>query len=45
MQLVEERAPHGFTQLYDVISQAELEEIAGRYKQLAGFSREELNAK
>ncbi len=45
MQLVEERAPDGFTNLHDVISQAELEEIAGRYKQIAGFSREGLNAK
>jgi 2-polyprenyl-6-methoxyphenol hydroxylase-like FAD-dependent oxidoreductase len=45
MQLVEERAPNGFTRLHEVISQAELEEIAGRYKQIAGFSREELNAK
>lgn len=45
MQLVEERAPNGFTQLHEVISQAELEEIAGRYKQIAGFSREELNSK
>ncbi len=45
MQLVEERAPNGFTNLHDVITQAELEEIASRYKQIAGFSREELNAK
>ncbi|NOT62455.1 MAG: flavin-dependent oxidoreductase [Acidobacteria bacterium] len=45
MQLVEERAPNGFTNLHDVISPAELEEIAGRYKQIAGFSREALNAK
>jgi len=45
MQLVEDRAPNGFTNLHDVISQVELEEIANRYKQIAGFSREELNAK
>jgi 5-methylphenazine-1-carboxylate 1-monooxygenase len=45
MQLVEDRAPQGFTNLHDVITQSELEEIAGRYKQIAGFSREELNAK
>lgn len=44
MQLVEERAPNGFTELHDVISPAELEEIAARYKQIAGFSKEELNA-
>ncbi|HEX4946149.1 MAG TPA: flavin-dependent oxidoreductase [Blastocatellia bacterium] len=44
MQLVEDRAPNGFTNLHAVISQMELEEIAGRYKQIAGFSRESLNA-
>jgi 5-methylphenazine-1-carboxylate 1-monooxygenase len=45
MQIVEERAPHGFARLEDVISRAELEAIAGRYKRLAGFDREELNRK
>lgn len=45
MQLVEERAPDGFTNLHDVISQAELEEIASRYKRLAGFDKESLNAR
>ena len=45
MQLVEERAPAGFTHLHEVISQEELEEIAARYKQIAGFSREELNTR
>ena len=40
-----QRAPNGFTQLHEVISRAELEEIAGGYKQIAGFNREELNAK
>jgi 2-polyprenyl-6-methoxyphenol hydroxylase-like FAD-dependent oxidoreductase len=37
MQLVEERAPDGFSNLHDVISQRELEEIASRYKIVAGF--------
>jgi 5-methylphenazine-1-carboxylate 1-monooxygenase len=45
MQIVEERAPGGFARLEDAISQAELEEVAGRYKRLAGFDREELNRK
>jgi 5-methylphenazine-1-carboxylate 1-monooxygenase len=42
MQIVEERAPDGFDDLNDVISQRELEDIAQRYKQLAGFDRERL---
>ena len=45
MQRVEERAPDGFERLEEVISQPELEEIAARYKQLAGFERDALNAK
>ncbi len=45
MQLVEERAPDGFERLDEVISQDELEEVANRYKQLAGFDKESLNAK
>jgi len=45
MQIVEERAPDGFTRLDDVISQDELEEIARRYKQVAGFDRDRLMAK
>lgn len=44
MQLVEERAPNGFGRLEDVISMAELEEIATRYKAVAGFDRDRLNA-
>lgn len=43
MQIVEERAPRGFENLHDVISQQELEEIASRYKKIAGFDKEELN--
>jgi 2-polyprenyl-6-methoxyphenol hydroxylase-like FAD-dependent oxidoreductase len=44
MTLVESRAPEGFTRLDDVISLEELSAIAGKYKQLAGFSIAELNA-
>lgn len=43
LQLVEERAPGGFVDLHDVISQEELEEIAGSYKRTAGFDPETLN--
>ncbi len=45
MQMVEDRAPNGFEKLHDVISQAELEEVASRYKAIAGFDRDRLNAK
>jgi 2-polyprenyl-6-methoxyphenol hydroxylase-like FAD-dependent oxidoreductase len=44
LQLAEERAPHGFERLEDVIPHQELEEIAQRYKVLAGFDRERLEA-
>lgn len=43
MQIVEERAPQGFTDRDAVISRAELEAIAAEYKQIAGFDREALN--
>jgi hypothetical protein len=43
MQLVEERAPNGFDRLTDAISDAELEEIASHFKQIAGFDRDWLN--
>jgi 2-polyprenyl-6-methoxyphenol hydroxylase-like FAD-dependent oxidoreductase len=45
MQLVEDRAPDGFARLSDVIASEELCAIAERYKQLAGFSVAELNAR
>jgi 2-polyprenyl-6-methoxyphenol hydroxylase-like FAD-dependent oxidoreductase len=45
MQIVEERAPGGFEYLHDVISQEELESIAAKYKQIAGFDKEALNKK
>ena len=44
MQMVEDRAPDGFTNLGDVISREELEEVANRYKAVAGFDRDRLNA-
>ncbi len=44
MQLAEERAPNGFAAIEAVISRAELEEIAARYKLLAGFSPQQVNA-
>ena len=45
MQIVEERAPEGFNQLHDVISQKELEDIANKYKHIAGFDRTILNSR
>ena len=45
MELVEERAPEGFTNLNDVISQEELETISRGYKQTAGFDPAVLNAR
>jgi 2-polyprenyl-6-methoxyphenol hydroxylase-like FAD-dependent oxidoreductase len=43
MQLAEERAPGGFAHVHDVIPRVELEAIAARYKQAAGFSLEQVN--
>jgi 2-polyprenyl-6-methoxyphenol hydroxylase-like FAD-dependent oxidoreductase len=37
MQMAEERAPQGFARIEDVIARADLEAIAARYKQVAGF--------
>ena len=45
MQVAEERAPGGFTDIDAVIPRHELEEIAHRYKAIAGFDRDRLNAK
>lgn len=45
MEIVEERAPEGFTNLADIISNAELEEISHAYKLTAGFDAETLNAR
>jgi 2-polyprenyl-6-methoxyphenol hydroxylase-like FAD-dependent oxidoreductase len=44
MQIAEERAPNGFKDIETVIPRAEREEIANRYKRIAGFDRERLNA-
>lgn len=43
MQLAEERSPGGFADIEHVITRTELEEIANRYKQIAGFARDALN--
>lgn len=43
MQIVEERAPGGFTNLDTVISPEELEETARQYKMIAGFDKDALN--
>jgi 2-polyprenyl-6-methoxyphenol hydroxylase-like FAD-dependent oxidoreductase len=44
MQLAEERAPGGFTEVGAVFAPGELETIASRYKAIAGFDRDRLNA-
>lgn len=44
MQLAEERAPHGFGSVEEVISREELESISQRYKRLAGFDVQSLSA-
>jgi 5-methylphenazine-1-carboxylate 1-monooxygenase len=43
MELVDQRAPDGFTDLPAVISQQELEDISRSYKQTAGFDPNVLN--
>jgi 2-polyprenyl-6-methoxyphenol hydroxylase-like FAD-dependent oxidoreductase len=45
MEIVEERAPDGFTRVEDIISVPELEEISARYKRTAGFDPNVLNAR
>lgn len=45
LQLVEDRAPNGFARLEDVVTVAELETIADKYKRLAGFAVTELNSR
>jgi 5-methylphenazine-1-carboxylate 1-monooxygenase len=42
--LVEERAPNGFTDLHEVVTQQELEEIVGDYKRVAGLEVDRLNS-
>lgn len=43
MQLAEQRAPDGFSDIEQVIPAAELRSIADRYKKIAGFDKETLN--
>jgi 2-polyprenyl-6-methoxyphenol hydroxylase-like FAD-dependent oxidoreductase len=43
LQMVRERSPEGFEDIHDVISQAELEEVASNYKRVAGFDPSILN--
>lgn len=43
MQMAEERAPEGFTDIDQVISHNELQGIADRYKQIAGFDKTTIN--
>jgi 2-polyprenyl-6-methoxyphenol hydroxylase-like FAD-dependent oxidoreductase len=43
MQLAEERAPDGFDDIHSVIPREELEAIAARYKQAAGFRLQDVN--
>jgi 5-methylphenazine-1-carboxylate 1-monooxygenase len=45
MQTVHERAPQGFERIHDVITHSELEAVHLRYKRLAGFDCETLNAR
>ncbi len=42
LQMVEDRCPDGFTDIHDHFSHAQLQEIADRYKRLAGFNRDAL---
>ena len=42
MQLAEQRAPDGFSDIADVMPRSELEAIALRYKRLAGFDKDAL---
>ncbi len=43
LQIVEERAPNGFTRLEDVLSDEERQEVAAGYKRIAGFDKDALN--
>jgi 2-polyprenyl-6-methoxyphenol hydroxylase-like FAD-dependent oxidoreductase len=45
MEIVEQRAPHGFTNLDEIISTQELEQISRAYKLTAGFDPETLNSR
>ncbi|MFJ2992846.1 flavin-dependent oxidoreductase [Pandoraea sp. NPDC087047] len=43
MEIVEERAPQGFSNIHDVLSAEELQERADAFKRMAGFAVEALN--
>jgi 2-polyprenyl-6-methoxyphenol hydroxylase-like FAD-dependent oxidoreductase len=43
LQLVEQRAPNGFTRIEDVMTSDELDSIAMQYRKTAGFEAEALN--
>jgi 2-polyprenyl-6-methoxyphenol hydroxylase-like FAD-dependent oxidoreductase len=45
MQLVEERAPHGFDRIENVISREELDSIAGAFAAAAGLDVETVNSR
>jgi 5-methylphenazine-1-carboxylate 1-monooxygenase len=45
MQIAEERAPGGFADVGEVFADGELEAIAARYKSVAGFTREAVEAR
>lgn len=45
MQIAEERAPAGFARIEDVFAEGELEAIAAKYKAVAGFSKEAVQAR
>ncbi len=45
MQLVEERAPQGFGRIEDILTTAELEDVAAGYKRVAGFDKDALNTR
>jgi 2-polyprenyl-6-methoxyphenol hydroxylase-like FAD-dependent oxidoreductase len=43
MELAEQRAPDGFRDIHDVVSEAEMVEISSSYKRMAGFDAAALN--
>lgn len=45
MAIAEQRAPQGFGHIHDVMPREELEAIAARYKQVAGFDKSQLQKK
>lgn len=45
LQLAEERAPHGFADIHDVLTQEELETTAQSFKQAAGFDVATVNSR